>query len=107
MTPFRCGREDICVIVLRTSEGDASGTNGNNPSPYNRLIEGPPPEGARSNSGEEEQYSSRSSFKSLARVFASAAGRKSNHGFAELCEKHHRVDKERSQKRRRSNREHR
>ena len=82
------------MIVLRTSEGAASRTNGNNPSPYNLLIEGPPPEGARSSSGEEEQYSSRSSFKSLARVFASAAGRKSNHGFAELSGEHHQVDKE-------------
>lgn len=72
------------MIVLMTSEGDASGTNGSNPSPYNLLIEGPPPEEARSSSGEVEQNSSRSSFNSLARVFASAAGRKSNHGFAEL-----------------------
>ena len=79
MTPFKCGREDIWVIVLRTSEGDASGTNGNNPSPYNLLIEG-----AEFRSGEEEQNSSRSSFRSLARVFASVAERKSNHGFAEL-----------------------
>ena len=77
MTPFKCGREDIWVIVLRTSEGDASGTNGNNPNPFNLLIEG-----AEFKSGEEEQ----NSFRSLVRVFASAAESKSNHGFAELSE---------------------
>lgn len=82
--PFRCGSEDICVIVLRTSEGDASETKGNNPSPYSLLIEGPPPEVGGPKSGEEEQNSSRSSFNSLARLFASDADRKSNHGFAEL-----------------------
>jgi len=86
------------VIVLRTSEGDTSGTNGTNPSPYNLLIEGPPPEEARSSSGEEEQYSSRSSFKPLASVFASAAGRKSNHGFAELSGKYQKVEKENPKK---------
>jgi len=90
MTPFKCGREDICAIVLRTSEGSAFGTNGNNPSPYNLLIEGLPPEEAKSSSGEEEQNSSRSSFNSLAREFASGAERKSNHGFAELGGEYHR-----------------
>jgi len=72
------------------SEGDASGTNGNSPRPYNLLIEGPPPEEARGNSGEDEQNSSRSSFNSLARVFASPGDRKSNHGFAELNRGYHR-----------------
>lgn len=69
------------------SEGDASGTNGSKPSPYSLLIEGPPQEEEEPNSGEVEQNSSRSSFSSLASVFASAADRKSNHGFAELSEK--------------------
>lgn len=82
------------MIVLRTSEGDALATSGNNPSPYNLLIDGPPPEEARVNSGEEEQNPSRSSFRSLARVFASVADKKSNHGFAELSGEHHGVDKE-------------
>lgn len=76
------------------SEGEASGTKGNNPSPYNLLIEGPPPEEAKPSSGEEEQNSSRSSFRSLASVFASPADRKSNHGFAELSGRAPRVDEE-------------
>ena len=84
MTPFKCGSEDICVMVPRTSEVDAPDTNGSNPSPYNLLIEAVLPEEGEYKFGEEEQKSSRSSFNSLARLFASCADRKSNHGFAEL-----------------------
>ena len=84
MTPLRCGREDIWVIVFRISGVDASGTKGNNPRPYNLFIEAAPREEGGSKSGEEEQNSSRSSFNSLARLLASGADKKSNHGFAEL-----------------------
>lgn len=84
MTPFKCGSEAICVIVSRTPEGGTPGTRGSNPSPYSLLIGGLLPEEGESKSGEEEQNSSRSTFSSLARLPASGADRKSNHGFAEL-----------------------
>jgi hypothetical protein len=64
-------------------EGDASGTNGNSPSPYNLLTERPLPEEKRPSSGG-ENGASKSSFRSLAMVFVSAGGMKSNHGFTGL-----------------------
>lgn len=63
-------------MVSRMEQTEAEGTNGSSPNPNNLFRE--------ARLGELEQNSSKSVFRSRASEWASEAGRKSSHGFAEL-----------------------
>ena len=82
--PFKCGREDIFATVLRTSEGDAPGTKGNSLSPYNLLIERPPPREGKIFPAAEANTLAKNPNEDPDEFYSSSPELKSNHGFAEL-----------------------
>jgi hypothetical protein len=84
MTPFKCGREDIFATVLRTSKGDAPGTNGNSPSPYNLLIERPLPGEGKFFPAAEANTLAKDLNEDPDEFYSSSPELKSNHGFTEL-----------------------